>query len=238
MYAVYKLFRMDSFCYISWLTISGLQYTKYIILSVVTINVIGSWTPSYSTLYILIILDFKPAPTQYEYTSSFATSTIGQFYLSVYIELSHGSPGLYNALTSGLSSTAQQSTQSAEERATETMKQMKRIEEVFTLAEQRRKAAEAKRIEKAGGFKFDQSLQIPMTFTFGSPTSTPQHPHPGHVHQTSQSPQQPAGFAFAPSGMANPFITPPHNNTSPASVPTFGFPPRTTPWDGCSLDDH
>ena len=120
------------------------------------------------------------------------------------------------------------------------MKQMKRIEDVFTLAEQRRKAAEAKRIEKSGGFKFDQSLQIPMTFTFGSPTATPpQHPQPGHVQQTAQQspPQQPAGFAFAPSGMANPFITPPHNNTVPPGGPTFCFPPRTTPWHCCARND-
>ena len=159
-----------------------------------------------------------------------------QYSTLYYVELSHNSPGLYNALTAGLTTLATnspQKTQSAEEHAAETMKQMKRIEDVFTLAEQRRKAAEAKRIEKSGGFKFDQSLKIPMTFTFGSPTANPpQHPQPGHVQQTAQQspPQPPVGFAFAPSGMANPFITPPHNNTVPPGGPTFCFPPRTTQW--------
>jgi len=55
----------------------------------------------------------------------------------------------YNALTSGLNVNQQQS-----------------LDEVFRLADQRKAAAESKRIQSSGGYQF-QNQQVPHTFNFG-----------------------------------------------------------------------
>jgi hypothetical protein len=49
-----------------------------------------------------------------------------------------------------------------------TEEQRKDIEEIFRLAEQRRAAAESKKIEQAGGYNFTQ-VQVPNNFNFTSP---------------------------------------------------------------------
>jgi len=47
-------------------------------------------------------------------------------------------------------------------------KQRKDLEQVFTLAEQRKAAAESKQIEKSGGYQFNQQT-VPATFNFTTP---------------------------------------------------------------------
>ncbi|CAM9462061.1 importin-7-like [Lampetra fluviatilis] len=64
-------------------------------------------------------------------------------------------PAWYQALTTGL-----------------TDEQRKAILDVLTTANQRQAAAESKKIEKAGGYKFD-NLNVPTTFNFGGPGAAP-----------------------------------------------------------------
>jgi len=47
-------------------------------------------------------------------------------------------------------------------------KQRKELEAVFTLAEQRKAAADSKKIEQSGGYQFNQQT-VPATFNFTTP---------------------------------------------------------------------
>ncbi|XP_067907109.1 importin-8 isoform X1 [Heterodontus francisci] len=46
--------------------------------------------------------------------------------------------------------------------------QKKQLQEIFTLTEQRKNAAESKKIEGQGGYKFDLTSPVPTTFNFGA----------------------------------------------------------------------
>jgi hypothetical protein len=67
--------------------------------------------------------------------------------------IQNADPGWYNVLTSHL-----------------TLEQQKSLREVITLADQRRAAAESKRIEQSGGYQFDVKT-VPTTFNFGGSMS-------------------------------------------------------------------
>lgn len=63
--------------------------------------------------------------------------------------LQSADPMWFNALTSGLSADQQKS-----------------LQEVYLLADQRKAAAESRRIEKSGGYVF-QNQTVPTSFNFG-----------------------------------------------------------------------
>ncbi|XP_059833809.1 importin-8 isoform X4 [Hypanus sabinus] len=46
--------------------------------------------------------------------------------------------------------------------------QKKQLQEIFTLTEQRKNAAESKKIEGQGGYKFDMTTPVPTMFSFGA----------------------------------------------------------------------
>ncbi|XP_069759236.1 importin-8 isoform X4 [Narcine bancroftii] len=46
--------------------------------------------------------------------------------------------------------------------------QKKQLQEIFTLTEQRKNAAESKKIEGQGGYKFDMTAPVPTMFNFGA----------------------------------------------------------------------
>lgn len=46
--------------------------------------------------------------------------------------------------------------------------QKKQLQEIFVLTEERKNAAESKKIRDQGGYKFDMSAPIPASFNFGA----------------------------------------------------------------------